>query len=173
MKFTEALGKLRPSELAEAMQAYRAEFGRGARRQLAADHGVTPDTAGRWLAGKQAPSSRAGRRDQVLDGAPSNQVAAQRMRTAQGIAVGTVQVHDRSAGTSAGRRNVGVLPMTAALQQQLAAIADLVENGQYSEADSLMGDAILQGYSQSRSRDGRAIPPGVLRVEDYGSLDFL
>jgi len=172
VKFRTGVRALRPTDTSEAMAAYRTEYGRGARRRLAQDYDVTPDTAGRWLSGKQAPSTRGGKRQQVLAAAPRGRVAANRIRGARAVSVGKVTVHDNS-GDRSSKRNIGIVPVDREMRQQLNEVADLVEQNRITEADELMSNAILQGYAKAKSRDSRAIPPDVLRIADYQSLDFI
>ncbi len=171
MKFQQAMTGMRPVSVKEAMAAYRSEYGRGARRRLAQEHGVTPDTAGRWLSGKQSPSARGGRRGQVLDRVPRNRLAAQVIRGAQGVSVGKVKVNDYH-GKPAGSRPIGTVPVDAELREQLNWIADQVEQGQYSDAEPALSEAIIQAYGR-RVGGRESIPSGTLTVTDYGSLDFL
>jgi len=173
VKFRAGVRALRPTDTGEAMAAYRSEYGRGARRRLAQDYDVTPDTAGRWLSGKQAPSTRGGKRQQVLAAAPGARVAANRIRGARAVSVGTVTVYDNSGGRS-GKRNIGILPVDHEMRQQLNEVADLVEQDQLSKANELMSVAVLEGYSKAKSKgDKQSIPTNVLSISDYGSLDFI
>jgi len=171
VKFDQAMTSMQPVSVGEAMAAYRSEYGRGARRRLAQEHGVTPDTAGRWLSGKQAPSARSGRREQVLDQVPRNRLAAQVIRGAQGVRVGKVQVndyHDKPAGS----RPIGTLPVDAELREQLGEVADLVEQGELGDAEAALSEAIIQAYGR-RIGGQKSIPRDTLKITDYPSLDFL
>jgi len=171
VKFDQAMTGMRPVSVGEAMAAYRSEYGRGARRRLAQEYGVTPDTAGRWLSGKQAPSARGGRRGQVLDRVPRNRLAAQVIRGAQGVSVGKVKVNDYH-GKPAGSRPIGTVPVDAELREQLGGVADLVEQGELGDAEAALSEAIIQAYGR-RVGGRESIPRGTLTITDYPSLDFL
>lgn len=138
-----------PGNWREAIADVRAEHGRGARRWLAAEFGVHPDTAGRWLSGKQAPGGRAGTRKardlqaRIVGAVAPHRAAARYIRTATRLDIGEI---DLDASSYGGTRNVGGFDVTPRMRDQLDRVADALERGNTQDAAGRFGDLVLDAY---------------------------
>jgi hypothetical protein len=167
MKFSDVIGKIgTPVNRDEAVAAIRAEHGKGARAWLADKFGVTRDTAGRWLSGKQSPSKASGGTSALNGSASKNHVAAQALRGAQIVDVGKAKVKVISPGTSE-ERNIGSLNVSPEMQAKLEAAADLMETGDTAGAEALIKEAVLEEYGAQRGGNRGAIS-SIMDLEEFG-----
>lgn len=146
MEFRELIAEIgRTRDPRIALDAIRAEHGRGTSRWIANTFGVNPRTARKYLAGEINPG-RAGsqRRQAVLASASPAFVAAQRLRRARRLVVGSVRVRylDRDEGS----REVGTLSVDSDLADKLNEVADLLEEGDMEAAEDALSGAILDAY---------------------------
>lgn len=177
MNFKDAMDSHgRARDWRDAVEAIKAAMtARGqASRYLADRYGVSRRTAQKWLKGDQAPAVRGGTRGKVQgDRNASLKIAADKMRNARGLAVGKVQVIDKSKGNPAGNRNVGVVAVDPQMRQELATAAELLEAGMVEQAQQIVSDAIMGGYGQARGGN-RETARGALEIDDYpGGINFI
>lgn len=98
--------------------------------------------------------------------ASRDRAAAQRVRAATSVNVGTVEVEYPTAdgGRGEGSRNLGSYPVTGRLSGRMEAIALMYENGDEEGAEELLSEALLDEYGELG---------GTLRISDYGDgIDF-
>lgn len=144
------------------MRSLRAEMGKGASKYIAGAAGVSQRTAERWIAKAE------GRASQASTPKPMAQVnvveqakryaAAKKLRAAQVVHAGRVEVAYADDGRNEGGRNVGGLPVTGTLQTAMGAAADAVERGDYAAASELLDAGVMDAYG---------VPEGTLEVSDY------
>lgn len=164
-----------PHSWREAMREVRAEYGRGARRHLANLFGVSPDTAGRWLAGKQAPGGKKGTRKgnetqrRIIESVDSRKAAARHMRTAQRLVVGDIFLQ---ASSFSGNRNAGEYAVTPAIQARLNGVADALDRGDSAGAEKMFGDLVLDAYFNKGNVGGRhkQSSMGIGGYDDYADI---
>lgn len=172
-KFRNIISKVgKPANLREAMDEIRAERGRGARKWLADKFGVKPDTAGRWLSGKQRPGGRASTRkaremeQRITRSVNRPRAAARHIREAQTIHVGKIHL---KASSKSGPRNVGDLRVTPDMRAQLDRVADLIEAGDLDAADRAMQGVILTGWFRT-ANVGRRKADQDMGVDSYDDM---
>ncbi|MDT8916222.1 hypothetical protein [Amycolatopsis sp. PS_44_ISF1] len=127
-----------------AQAAIRTVHGKHASRWLAAQAGISPRTARRWLS-SAAPT---GRTRAILDAAATaggaTGLAAQRLRTAETIDVGTVAVsYD---GDDEGNRRVGEITVEGDVANYLITTARDLEAHNLEGAADAFSNAIMSGY---------------------------
>jgi len=149
----------RTAGVAHAQNAIRAAQGKDAAKWLADHEGISRRTARRWMSAK-APASRGSNiitAAGVLAGATG--LAAQVLRTATGIDVGTVEVEYD--GESQGTRSVGYNDVSDDMLGYLDTAARDLENHDLESAADAFSSAVMHGYE-----------PGLedtLYVSDYTS----
>jgi hypothetical protein len=155
MNFREVVTNLsRTANVRHAQAALRAAYGKGATRWIAEQAGVSPRTARRWM----SATPPAGRVAVIIALLAGEAIAAQRIRHAAGISVGTVAVayDERDEGS----RFIGDLDVDTYMAQELEAAANALEEGNWDAAADAFSDAVIAGYS-----DGLQ---DTLSVWDYG-----
>lgn len=142
MNFGDIVRTLARTARADDVQAaIRHQYGKGATRWVAAEAGISPRTARRWMS-DSPPRSRI----PVLVGLlAANNVAAQRLRTARSISAGTVAVSYDD--LDQGSRSIGDLDVDDAMADELAMAADALDEGDLAAAADAFSDAVIMGYS--------------------------
>jgi hypothetical protein len=142
MNFREVVtGLARTATVHHAQAAIRAEHGRHATRFIAEQAGVSPRTARRWMS--SAPP--AGRVTVIAALVPGEAVAAQRIRAASSVSVGTVDVaYDDD---DQGPRTIGELDVDSYMASELDHAAAALEEGRWDAAEDAFSAAIIGGYS--------------------------
>lgn len=155
MTFSDVVNELaRTARVDHAQAAVRAAYGRQATRWVADQAGVSPRTARRWMSA--APP--AGRARVIIGLVDAAAVAAQRLRTATSISVGTVAVtyDDRDEGS----RVIGDLDVDGYMDAELDAAAAALEEGDMAAAADAFSNAVIGGYAAGLQ--------DTLTVSDYG-----
>ncbi|HEY3482240.1 MAG TPA: hypothetical protein VGL02_25375 [Streptomyces sp.] len=132
------------ARVGHAQAAIRTVHGKHASRWLAEQAGISPRTARRWLS-SASPTSRA---RAILDAAAAaggaTGLAAQRLRTAETIDVGTVVVsYD---GEPEGSRRIGEIAVEGDVANYLSTAARDLEAHNLEGAGEAFSNAIMSGY---------------------------
>jgi len=139
-----------------AQAVIRAEHGTGAARWLAAEAGIAPRTARRWMS-TSPPRSRV---SAIVGHAAANMVTAHVFRIATAIDVGVITVEYD--GEDQGDRTVGTIQVDTEVAGYLGQSASALEAHQYDVAASDFSNAVVNGYE-----------PGLedaLEVVDYDDI---
>jgi hypothetical protein len=103
--------------------------------------------------------------DAITDAADEGWLIADALANAQILDCGQVEVfYNRK---SQGFRSIGTLTVDAEMLTQLETAGTLWAQGNESEAEQILSDAILGGYSRERAGDSRDILAGTLSVGDF------
>jgi hypothetical protein len=152
--------------LRDALAAIRAEHGKGARAYLANLAGVSKDTAGRWLSGKQMPSSKAAGRHAAIKGAGSRIKAAKRIRQMRSIKprmVAVVSISPSAGNAPDGHRQIDT---TITLGPMSDRIADAWERGDEDGAADMLSAALIAGYNGEDPSDDSGLA-SILEISDF------
>jgi transcriptional regulator with XRE-family HTH domain len=166
-----------PVTLRGALDAIRSQHGKGARAYLAALTGVSPDTAGRWLSGKQSPSpSAAGRIDKVRNTggkiiddrrkAESRKAAAAKIRNMRSIRPRMVSVSSKSPVGGVEPDGMRQVSKDIMLGEMSDMIADAWERGDEDGAADLLSQAMMAGYAGESVTDDSGLA-ALLSVTDF------
>jgi hypothetical protein len=147
-----------PRDWQDSLAAIRRQHGRGTSRWIAEHVGISQRQAQRWLAGQVQHSEY---EDQVEDLADPGWLVADALASAGALDVGRVEVfYD---GKSQGTRNVGTLVVDEEMHGLLTQAGALYAEGMDEQAEAIISDAILGGYTRARD-DNRYILAGTLSV---------
>jgi hypothetical protein len=147
-----------PVSLRAALDAIRETHGKGARAYLAGLTGVSKDTAGRWLSGKQAPSaSAAGRLDTVRNSGKriiddkrqqeARKAAARKIRSMRTIRPRMVKVESDSPVGGSQPDGSRQIAKDIRLGEMSDRIAAAWESGDEVGAAALFSQAMIAGYA--------------------------
>lgn len=181
-----------PTTAAAALDAIREDHGGRATRWLADRMGISLRQAQRYMRGEglsgRTAANRARRDAVVAAAAEPRQAAAQQvrrdvmrsasrrwvaaglLRRASRVTVGRVGVWDKSKNRPAGFRNVGThrVGTNGLTSGQLAAVAEMLEQGYEQGALHAFSDALLDAYSVSKG-DPPGTASGPLFIYEYPS----
>lgn len=152
-------------DVRDSLDAIRAEHGKGSRAYLAALTGVSKDTAGRWLSGKQAPSARVPGRIEAIKRAGGRIAAAKRLRSMRSIRPRMVEVQSLSpvGGGPDGFRQIDTPIELGSMADR---IADAWERGDEQGAAEMLSQAIMAGYAGEDPSDDTGLA-ALLEVTDF------
>lgn len=163
-------------DVADALAQIREQYGKAARAHLAQLVGVSKGTAGRWLSGKQQPSSKvAGRVDAIKNTGKGiieakrqqreRQRAAEKIRKMRTIKPRMVAVESDSPGSrqADGRRQIQEEIMLGVMADR---IADAYERGDEELAAELLSQAMIAGYAGEDVTDDSGLA-SILHVADF------
>lgn len=152
--------------LRSALDAIRAEHGKGARAYLAGLAGVSKDTAGRWLSGKQMPSDKVAGRRQAIRGAGDRIKAAKRIRAMRSIKPRMVSVVSLSPSAGHAPDGFRQIDTTITLGPMSDRIADAWERGDEDGAADMLSAALIAGYNGEDVTDDSGLA-SVLEISDF------